>query len=452
MDQFPPTKLNDTFPSFFLTRFQWLEYLAKRYNGIFHMPDLAMDDDDTNVAGSNSAPSREPESRCIRPPPSHDDDASEEDDDYDSDQDSDYVEGCSDNENPSHGKAGNDSEEEEILEMKVKSQETLIREKYNRALASGNVHSIPSTTVRRSTSLRSTFSSISSTVSAMRHNSARLSERRVTLKDESVMITYNATRMVLVDSSESFKVAPGESSNERKVKVSLHPFAQGGLRNVYRMRQNYEARQVAKESRHDINYSERLKFHVEGCKCQAQATIYAMAFNQRVETARNNFAAFDIPTDLGDWGSVAVLHAEVYRLQDPAAPGGFRYLAVEKEMKKGEYQKWNSNNGYVNPTSCRQNEVSQTFSHFSYEQSKEMEMVVDIQGSGYTYTDPQLHSKQKQYGRADRGMSGFKDFFHTHKCNWICRAIGLKNRENDSAGSPPLGTSQGQELVKREQD
>ena len=56
-------------------------------------------------------------------------------------------------------------------------------------------------------------------------------------------------------------------------------------------------------------------------------------------------------------------------------------------------------------------------------------MVVDIQGSGYTYTDPQLHSIEREFGRADRGTVGFDKFFATHKCNHICRELGLAARK-----------------------
>jgi len=52
-------------------------------------------------------------------------------------------------------------------------------------------------------------------------------------------------------------------------------------------------------------------------------------------------------------------------------------------------------------------------------------MVVDIQGADFSYTDPQLHSVAKEFGRADRGDSGIRDFFKTHKCNDICRKHGL---------------------------
>lgn len=52
--------------------------------------------------------------------------------------------------------------------------------------------------------------------------------------------------------------------------------------------------------------------------------------------------------------------------------------------------------------------------------------MVDIQGSDYIYTDPQLHSVDKSYGRADRGEVGIEKFFATHKCNDVCRHLGLK--------------------------
>ena len=37
-------------------------------------------------------------------------------------------------------------------------------------------------------------------------------------------------------------------------------------------------------------------------------------------------------------------------------------------------------------------EVAQAFSHFTYSNSSRTEMVVDIQGVGRWFTDPQLHS------------------------------------------------------------
>jgi len=322
----------------------------------------------------------------------------------------------------------------------VKSQETVLQEKHNKALAAGQVYSVMNTTTANdggSSSMRTTFRSISSSVTAMRGGCSRLLERQgVIIKQESLMISYDATRMIMDKKNEKILVPPGETPNERKVKVSLHPFAQGGLRNVYRMQQRKAPLQVAKESRHDVGYRERLRFHIETSQCQARADKYARRFKSRKKQRRKTVG------ELQDVPSIRMLRAEVIRLKDASAKGGFQYLAVESEMT-GTYTKYNSNNGYVNASSCLPCKVAQAYSHFSYEESKQKEIVVDIQGCEYTYTDPQLHSRSKEFGRADRGIPGIQDFFQTHHCNFICKALLLTDRSTEFGGSQ-------QQIIKKE--
>lgn len=129
----------------------------------------------------------------------------------------------------------------------------------------------------------------------------------------------------------------------------------GGLRNVYRMRQSsLETNQiqtaVAKESRHDIHYNERLKFHLETATNQLQAHKYAKSFQRSLEAVED---AHNIPP-------IKVLRTEVYRLKAASCPGGYRYLAVENELE-GTYSKWNNNDGYVNPSDCMECHVAQAF-------------------------------------------------------------------------------------------
>ena len=260
---------------------------------------------------------------------------------------------------PKHIQNNDSDSEEEVVEMKVKSADTLIRERRERAQAAGNVVSLTSASTNASTSIRSTFSSISATVTAMRSSNKRLEERKVTIKTESAMISYNATRMVLTTDSngvDKFAVAPGEASNARTISVSMSPFAQGGLRNVYRMKQKGEQRQVAKESRHDIKYSERLKFHLETVKCQEKALLYANFFNKKVNNMKKSLQN----CSLAGVPRIKVLRAEVYRLKAPSCPGGFRYLAVEKELP-GSYEKWNNNDGFVQKSDSIQCQVAQAF-------------------------------------------------------------------------------------------
>ena len=299
---------------------QWLDYLAKRYNGTLHSPDLTLDDD---VFVPQVAPTWQRE-------------------------------------------ADHSGTEDEVIEIKVKSEETLINEQYKRAQIAGNVVSLTSMTTSAS-SIRSTFNSISATVTALRHGpSSKLQERNVSVKSESPMISYKATRMILTSDSngtDKFSIARNEGANGRKIDVSIHPFAQGGLRNVYRMRQESISGtllQVAKESRHAIKYQERLKFHLETVKCQEQAASYANWFNNQILRMEQEQQKKNQMHSLPSIPCIEVLRAEVYRLNAPSCPGGFRYLAVEKELG-GTYLKWNNNDGYVNSSETIHCHVAQAF-------------------------------------------------------------------------------------------
>ena len=53
-------------------------------------------------------------------------------------------------------------------------------------------------------------------------------------------------------------------------------------------------------------------------------------------------------------------------------------------------------------------------------------MVVDVQGVGDMYTDPQVHSaSDKGFGSGNLGIRGMALFFSTHKCNNLCKWMHL---------------------------
>ena len=54
----------------------------------------------------------------------------------------------------------------------------------------------------------------------------------------------------------------------------------------------------------------------------------------------------------------------------------------------GDYVKYNSNSGYINDKTLRR--TPQAFSHFTFERSGHQLIVVDVQGVGDLYTDPQV--------------------------------------------------------------
>jgi len=90
----------------------------------------------------------------------------------------------------------------------------------------------------------------------------------------------------------------------------------------------------------------------------------------------------------------------------------------------GRYHKHNNNFGYVDPEVERN--TPQSFSHFTFEASNCRMLVVDIQGVGDLYTDPQVHTLSEDgFSRGNLGRRGVERFLQTHRCNRICRFLHL---------------------------
>lgn len=89
--------------------------------------------------------------------------------------------------------------------------------------------------------------------------------------------------------------------------------------------------------------------------------------------------------------------------------------------------------------SVTNNEVAQSFSHFSYHWTRKKIVICDLQGvfdakkNQFCLTDPVLHynnarnqdqsGKSGRYGRTDMGQRGINSFLKSHKCNRLCGLV-----------------------------
>ncbi|GET89158.1 myosin heavy chain kinase c-like protein [Leishmania tarentolae] len=115
-------------------------------------------------------------------------------------------------------------------------------------------------------------------------------------------------------------------------------------------------------------------------------------------------------------------------------------MAMEPQLT-GKFVKYNNNCGYVRR---KARWTPQAFSHFTYHASDHELMVVDIQGVDDYYTDPQILSPDGEgYGRGNLGKEGIQRFLESHRCNEVCRAVGLPPLRRNSKGAviTPLASS-----------
>jgi hypothetical protein len=198
---------------------------------------------------------------------------------------------------------------------------------------------------------------------------------------------------------------------------------------------------VAKETIRANDEERKIKFHETFCRAQKRASELAERFNKVVKktpSLRPTENSLKTP-------DIAFLKCFVYEYR--AIDGTTCGLLVE-EFLKGKFTKYNSNSGYVKSNKGERTidleignvfitDFLQAFSHWVYFSTDQKLLVCDLQGvlneegwhPRFQLTDPCICSRQgrgrKRYGRSDMRMKGIRMFRKNHKCNNVCKGLGL---------------------------